>query len=139
MKLLLGHAARFYRELVLGNVAEKDRETLAEGERIERIPDTTPSAVDFERSRALVRYGFAKLVDDFRVLAFQKAVLQIHAHEVAPVGDLRPGALIEEADAPVPVEHDHAVGRALNDHADPGCGFLGLLLGLGQFLLTALQ
>ena len=46
---------------------------------------------------------------------------------------------IEEADPPVAVDDDHAVGRALEDHADPGCRFLGLLLGLGQFLLAVLQ
>ena len=46
---------------------------------------------------------------------------------------------VEEADAAVPIDGDHAVGRTLKDHRDPSRGFLGLLLRLGQFVLAVLQ
>ena len=133
VKLFLNQAARLYGVLVLGDVSEKDCEALAGGERIERVPGTLRGAKRLERNRALVRHGFAKLAENFVSAASRKASCRLRADEVAPFGNLRPGPRVEEADAPVPVDDDHAVGRTLKDHRDAGRGFLGLFLRLGQF------
>ena len=91
LKLFFGQAAGLHGVLVLGDVPEEDGEAFAGGERIERVPDTATRAERLERGRALVRHGFSKSADDFRAGSVQKSLLQIHADEFAPFGDLRPG------------------------------------------------
>ena len=115
VKLFLDQPSRLHRVLVLGDVSKVDRETLAGGERIDRVPDTAPSTIRFERNRTLVRHGFPKLAENFRVWIVQKGILQIRADQVTAFGDLRLGARIEEADALVSIDDDHAVGRTLKD------------------------
>ena len=73
------------------------------------------------------------------VRGIQNIVVQVHADELAASGDLNPGALIEEGDAEIPIDGDHAVGRTLKDRRDPSRGFLGFFLRLGQFVLAVLQ
>ena len=48
LKLLLDEAARLHGMLMLGDVSEIDREALAGGKRIDRIPDTAAGAERFE-------------------------------------------------------------------------------------------
>jgi hypothetical protein len=61
VKLLLGQPARFHGVLLLGDISEVDREALAGGEHIDRVPGTAASTVRFERDRALLRHSLLKL------------------------------------------------------------------------------
>ena len=79
------------------------------------------------------------MFQDFHIGGGRKGFRKGHADDVAVLGQPQPGRPVEIADAPVSIDDEHAVGGALKDHRDAGGGFLGFLLGLGQFVLTVFQ
>src|SRR6202048_4048735 len=127
VKLLLHEAARFQGVLVLGDVSDVDRDTLSGGERIERVPDTSAFAERLEAGWAFLRHCLSKSVQSFRVGGVGGGLQRGHADNIAILGELRRGRPVDVADAPVPIDDEHAVGRTLKNQGDPSRGVLGLL------------
>src|SRR5262245_5952671 len=119
MELFLDFAAGLQRVLVLGRVSKIDPEALAGGEHIDLKPGIAAKAEDLEGCRALTRHSRASLVTVLRAAGVQKGLPYVHAEEVAPFGNLHLGPRVEVSDAPVSINDDDAVCRALEYRRDP--------------------
>ncbi len=139
VELLLDQPARLHRMLVIGDVAEKDRKTLAGGKRIDGVPDLSTRAEHFEECRPLRRRHLQDLVGDIEVVGVRKCFRQRQAPDILAFRKVCPGGSVEIGEAPVLIDDQHAVGGALEDHRDPGRGFLRFLPRVGQFLLAVFQ